>query len=89
MNVTELDAPTLALRQFVSNLVRALIEKGVFTNADAIHLLDNWFEDMVAIAARNATAEVDEVESIDDVLHMIHSLSVELNEPPNETPTPA
>ncbi len=86
---TELDAPTLALRQFVSNLVRALVQKGIFTNADAARLLDNWFADLVTIAASTTTAEVDASESIDDILAMIHSLAVEFHEPPNETPTPA
>lgn len=69
--------------------MRALIRKGVLTPDDANRLLDNWFEDLVAIAARNSTAGVDASESIDDILEMIHSLTVEFHDPPNETPTPA
>lgn len=87
MNFSEFDAPTLALRQFVSNLVRTLIQQGIFTQADATRLLDNWFTDLVAIAAQ--TTEVENSASLDDLLTMIHSLAVEFHEPPNETPTSA
>lgn len=69
------DADELAIYSFIRVLTRRLVDKGVFTDKEMVDLHDAWFGEVLSLGA--AMQEAAAAKDIDNVLQMIHALTVE------------
>lgn len=69
------DAGELAIYSFIRVFTRRLVDKGVFTDKEMVDLHDAWFGEVLSLGA--AMQDAGTAKDIDNVLQMIHSLTVE------------
>jgi hypothetical protein len=69
------DVHLLAIQSFLRVLGQRLVDKGVFSQSEMADLFNDWFEDVLAIG--QDLQESGDERNVDDVLKIIHSLTVE------------
>lgn len=65
----------IVVYRFIRVLTRRLADKGVFTDREITELLDAWFGEVMALGRE--LQESGSTQDVDDILQMIHSLTVE------------